>query len=291
LAFSIYSQKSTIREVQNSGSSSSSSSSFELEAVGGQDYYFNVSSTLPSSLSSTPATKGENVTFDEVYYDSGKSNFASQLDMIFVLLTLSLSSICLHIVIILHVRSTAPSNDIIRKSFEGGQSIQGNTYTQRKKKMLAYWVYDRYRNENNVESFDSGSSPPFAQQNAVHILPPLHSASKEHHRLRLEPDLSISDDGDLSEDLISSDEDAFYDTEEQMRGNDNSLLLNGHDDDHLYFFPTEEELNNFESPRNTRRRRTREKQSFESESGSKISSIRGLVDIHACFSKQGYDGT
>ena len=121
-----------------------------------------------SSLKTTNNIDNNNdVFFDEIYADSD-ADVTTTYELIWILLTLSLCSISLHIVILLHVRSTGPSDEVIRRKFEEGQSWRstdsnhdsmgnnisnGSNGIHRKRKMLAYWVYDRYRRENNVEAF------------------------------------------------------------------------------------------------------------------------------------------
>lgn len=217
--------------------------------------------------------------FDEVYAEK-ESNIQSEYDLIWILLTLSLCSICLHIVILLHVRSTAPTNDVIRRKFEESQSY-GDYNTQRKRKMLAYWVYDRYRNENNIGSMHELKSNSFGvRRNAVHTLSPVQSAEKSKPKFKLEPDLSTSDGDSASDDLLSSDyEEGYFDIEEDKNGTESF----DNNDYHQYFFSSEEELNNFESPQRPHRRRRLQHRSTEP------TTLRGLV-YTTCFSRHGYDG-
>ena len=76
--------------------------------------------------------------------DDGNSYDSKEIDIIWTLLILSLISIALHIVILFHVRSTAPTNDAITRKFEGAQRVNNNS-VGKTRKMLAYWIYDRYR--------------------------------------------------------------------------------------------------------------------------------------------------
>lgn len=77
-----------------------------------------------------------------------------QYDLIWILLTLSLLSIGLHVVILLHVRSTAPTNDALKRKFEdvnGSVSVSqfdyGN-YSDHKKR-LGYWIYHQFKKGNS----------------------------------------------------------------------------------------------------------------------------------------------
>ena len=103
--------------------------------------------------------------------------------------------------------------------------------------MLAYWVYDRYRNENDVETFgdmdnyDGGSqfSPKSSlfrrNQNAVQPLSPIYS-KEQHPRYMIDDDADLSmsdygngddDDDDLSSDDVvsSSDYDEYFDAKDR----------------------------------------------------------------------------
>ena len=276
LAFSIYSQQRPANK--------SKSVSIDFFDDGG---YFNSSSTGEIEL----GTEGD---FDEVY--AGKdSNTAYEFDLIWVLLTLSLCSICLHIVILLHVRSTAPTNDVIRRKFEEGQSYGSYRSIPKKRKMLAYWIYDRYRNENNVESFEGDNNIFFEKKrNTVQQLSPVPSTDKKHLKYVLDPDLSVSDGEDNSDSLISSDSD-YYDAEESRDEPDSFILYNGTSDslqvdngngamsseDQIYFFPSEEQLNNTDSPPSTRRRKRQQLNSAGSSSwggSGRTQSHRARVD-------------
>ena len=81
------------------------------------------------------------------------SNDIKEYDVIWILLTLSLFSIGLHIMILLHVRSSAPTNDAMRRKFEEATETEfdDQNYSQRGKKRLGYWIYDQCR-QNDLES-------------------------------------------------------------------------------------------------------------------------------------------
>ena len=291
-----------------------------LGLVDDQEYYTtsNIIGHVNKQVNSVGGNSNHNdpETFDEVYADK-QSNIESEYDLIWILLTLSLCSICLHIVILLHVRSTAPSQDAIRQKFEEGQALGGDATvtatTPRNRKMLAYWVYDRYKRENDVESFDGQDESVFTskimKRNAVQQLSSIPSKDSRNKKFALDPDLSVSDDDDLSEDFSSSDDyNEFIDAEEGLaqNGNESERLLvhNGTGDtsvpdyvndisfdDHLHFFPTEDDLKALDSPpQSTRRRRKRPEIEQSSSWRNSRGSLRGLVDIKVCLSKQGYDG-
>ena len=68
-------------------------------------------------------------------------------NLIWILLTLSLTSIALHIVILLHVKSSAPLVGVIepKRNKGGGYRKGGQIMRSKSRKVLAYWIYDRYR--------------------------------------------------------------------------------------------------------------------------------------------------
>lgn len=88
---------------------------------------------------------------------SHKIDDSKEVDIIWTLLMLSLISITSHIVILFHVRSTAPTNDAITRKFEGAQRVNSNS-VGKTRKMLAYWIYDRYRRGNH--SFNNSMHLP-----------------------------------------------------------------------------------------------------------------------------------
>lgn len=96
-------------------------------------------------------------------------------EIIWILLLISLISICLHITIFMHVRSTAPSNDAMNKygygrkrprkgskdkyrykysNVENAEDGYGYSGT---KKRLGYWIYKQYRNGSPFrQNFEDG---------------------------------------------------------------------------------------------------------------------------------------
>jgi len=268
----------------------------------------------------------KNEQFDEMIEHNLQSNTVLEYDLIWILLTLSLVSISLHIVILLHVRSSAPSNDVLRRKFEEGQQQQSSSFwggggrnntssNIPKRKMLAYWVYDRYRRENDVGEYDDlddeGANMLFQNnKNLIHQLSSVPSEDK-HPKFRLEKDLSLSDDGDvsLSSDGIelSESSDDYFDTEEkheemdplvlayrnETRPNDHMIADRiSYDDDQLNYFPAVEDVeqamgSHYNEKKKSSPRRRRKTISRQESSSSWRS--RALVDFHACFSKRGYD--
>jgi hypothetical protein len=88
------------------------------------------------------------------------SNDIKEYDVIWILLTLSLFSIGLHFMILLHVRSSAPTNDAMRQKFEEATEteIDYDNYIQRGKKRLGYWIYNQYREKDRKRNFQDGIS-------------------------------------------------------------------------------------------------------------------------------------
>lgn len=88
---------------------------------------------------------------EEVLVGRRVPNDIQEYDLIWILLTLSLFSIGLHVVILLHVRSTAPTNDAMKRKFEdttGAGGIVGTQYDYSYysgRKRLGYWIYNQYR--------------------------------------------------------------------------------------------------------------------------------------------------
>jgi hypothetical protein len=88
-----------------------------------------------------------------------------ELDVVWGLLTLSLFSISLHITILMHVRSSAPSNDAMKKSMGGKRNDSRTLFSYnnngRQRKRLGYYIYNQYRNgrpfQVNSLEVDSGS--------------------------------------------------------------------------------------------------------------------------------------
>lgn len=321
-------------------SSSSSSSSHGGLLIDDQNYDLTTTSfnnTMPMSTTLHQHQHQNQNHIDERINDS--TTIETEYDVIWILLALSLCSIFLHIVILLHVRSTAPSHDAIRQKLEEGQAFgdSSSSNIHRNRKMLAYWIYYRYRRENDVESFDGQDESLFTskimKRNIVAPLSPIVNKSNYQGKYALDPDLSISSDSNGTPndgDLLSEDDDddetedlnEFIDAEEghnchQHPNNPNNnwseseserLLMHNATsesyktpvldfndssfDEDMHFFPTEDDINAFnDSPQSTRRRiRRKRKNSLSSSWRNSRNSLRGLVDIHVCISKQGYDG-
>jgi len=172
------------------------------------------------------------------------SNDIKEYDVIWILLTLSLLSIGLHVMILLHVRSSAPTYDAMRQKFDEAteSEIDHADYIQRGKKRLGYWIYNQYREKDRERNMQDGISVD----------------SSAHSDL--ESGLS-----DSSQSQSDNEMDAFL-SHDVFRNSDSTRspgsILDGND------IP--------------RRRRNRGR----TNSGV---SLRGLVNIHNCFST-GYDG-
>jgi len=201
---------------------------------------------------------------DDLNLDELLSNHVSdeikEYDVIWILLTLSLFSIGLHIVILLHVRSTAPTNDAMKRKFEEAVVLNSG------KKRLGYWVYNQYRRENNhnLEDDDSRSddndhdSPLFGmdagggtgRSTGRGALSPLRGRSRSSSG-----DLSAASLSDL-ESGLSLETDAFI---------SHDVFRSSLDDDEM-----------------PRRRSTRRRTASDAKLGS-------LLGLDRCFSS-GYDG-
>jgi len=172
------------------------------------------------------------------------SNDIKEYDVIWILLTLSLFSIGLHIMILLHVRSSAPTNDAMRQKFEETTEteIDYDNYIQRGKKRLGYWIYSQYREKDRERNIQDGISVD----------------SSSHSDLESGLSDSSQSDNDNEMDAFLS-HDLFRNSESARSP---GSILDGND------IPR----------RRVNRGRTN--------SGV---SLRGLVNIHNCFSS-GYDG-
>lgn len=93
---------------------------------------------------------------DEVIQNRGiPDSEVKQYDLIWILLTLSLLSIGLHAVILLHVRSTAPTTDAMKRKFEDANGMGASShyldhgiYSDRKR--LGYWIYHQYKKGSSL---------------------------------------------------------------------------------------------------------------------------------------------
>jgi hypothetical protein len=171
-----------------------------------------------------------------------------QYDLIWILLTLSLLSIGLHVVILLHVRSTAPTNDALKRKFEDvngsvtvSQSDYGNYSDQ--KKRLGYWIYHQFKKGNsdygmmeemlcsdglsqsrslpllkrNVLELDEEKGEGHGQLNDLHHQRDVVMDNSEHSHSDLESGLSV---GSF---LSDSEMDPFLYNEELFERNDHHL--------------------------------------------------------------------
>lgn len=103
-------------------------------------------------------SKSNTITHEEDIHMTDKNEKkqydSKEMDIIWTLLILSLIAITLHIIILFHVRSTAPTNDAITRKFEGAQRVNSSS-VGKSRKMLAYWIYDRYRRGNYTAATDA----------------------------------------------------------------------------------------------------------------------------------------
>jgi len=83
------------------------------------------------------------------------AEFPDQFKVTRILLLLSLISIFMHIVILLHVRSSAPSSGFVRPNTLWKQYRRKD---RRQRKQLSYWIYHKYRRQHEKEIADGNAN-------------------------------------------------------------------------------------------------------------------------------------
>ena len=240
---------------------------------------------LPGDFHDDILHQDQSANYTGAYFDdlnaNGPDDETRENDVIWILLILSLFSIGLHITILMHVRSTAPSNDAMKKSIMGkmdeGKVVYPYNKNGKKKKRLGYWIYNQYRNGrpfhiNSLED-DSGSVSSHGDSDlsfgrAVQTPSQMRDRGVDHdHDMDLSVDDSNSLDSGLESGLSASagsdnaETDAFLSHDVFRNSNTNSLLDRGDD-----------------GPGPSRRKNRRRTSSGVFQFG-----------IHRCFST-GYDG-
>jgi hypothetical protein len=150
---------------------------------------------------------------DEIIQDRVPDEI-KQYDLIWILLTLSLLSIGLHVVILLHVRSTAPTNDAMKRKFEDANNGAGavshyldyGIYSGHKR--LGYWIYHQFKKGNsNPMMMEEISNNGFSQSSrCLHLKMTKESDgerndSKIHHLNNNQNMLNSSEHSDLESGL------------------------------------------------------------------------------------------
>lgn len=157
--------------------------------------------TASTSISSHNDHRTHQETNNTLSTKQSPNDERKEMDVIWLLLTLSLVSIGLHMIILVHVRSTAPTDDAIQRKLEGAQRVN-HTSVGKKRKMLAYWIYDRYRRDTHTTHNDSAVD-----------LPPLSNASSSTRRI-------------LSMDHDNSDWDEFHGMSPPMTSHKDDVVGN-----------------------------------------------------------------
>ncbi len=184
------------------------------------------------------------------------SDEIKEYDIIWILLTLSLVSIGLHVMILLHVRSSAPtSNDMKRQLQESNEASHDKS---KKSKRLGYWIYSQYRKRdrerNATDGISIASDSESDLESGLSEVSSIDGNERGPLFARKYENSDSENDGEM---------DAFITHDLFDSGRDSSDI----------FRPT------------PRRRRNRAR---TSSSGIR-NSLSGLIGIHECFST-GYDG-
>ena len=204
-----------------------------------------------------PKNDGEDANYgsdklDEIL-EQKVSDEIKEYDIIWILLTLSLVSIGLHVMILLHVRSSAPTSNDIKRQLQ-----ESNEASHDKSKRLGYWIYSQYRKRDRERNATDGISIASDSESDLESgLSEVSSIDGNERGPVFAREYESSDsenDGEM---------DAFITHDLFDSGRDSSDI----------FRPT------------PRRRRNRAR---TSSSGIR-NSLSGLIGMHECFST-GYDG-
>lgn len=204
-----------------------------------------------------PKNDGEDANYgsdklDEIL-EQKVSDEIKEYDIIWILLTLSLVSIGLHVMILLHVRSSAPTSNDIKRQLQ-----ESNEASHDKSKRLGYWIYSQYRKRDRERNVTDGISIASDSESDLESgLSEVSSIDGNERGPVFAREYESSDsenDGEM---------DAFITHDLFDSGRDSSDI----------FRPT------------PRRRRNRAR---TSSSGIR-NSLSGLIGMHECFST-GYDG-
>ncbi len=222
----------------------------------------------------TPNEQSRDDSSGDLHEFNGLDDETKEHDVIWILLILSIFSIGLHVSMLIHVRSTAPSNDAMKKSIVGkkGEITALHSYKRNgnRKKRLGYWIYNQYRNgrpfqmsssEDFSASLSSGEDPEVLINGAFQS--PLQMrgrGSDDDADLSVDGSESSGLESGLSADSSAGERDAFLTHDIFNSANTNSLLDRSDDG-------------------RPSRRKNRQRTS---------SGVFG-IGIHRCFST-GYDG-
>lgn len=204
-----------------------------------------------------PKNDGEDANYgsdklDEIL-EQKVSDEIKEYDIIWILLTLSLVSIGLHAMILLHVRSSAPTSNDIKRQLQ-----ESNEASHDKSKRLGYWIYSQYRKRdrerNATDGISIASDSESDLESGLSEVSSIDGNERGPLFARKYENSDSENDGEM---------DAFITHDLFDSGRDSSDILR----------PT------------PRRRRNRAR---TSSSGIR-NSLSGLIGIHECFST-GYDG-
>lgn len=204
-----------------------------------------------------PKNDGEDANYgsdklDEIL-EQKVSDEIKEYDIIWILLTLSLVSIGLHVMILLHVRSSAPTSNDIKRQLQ-----ESNEASHDKSKRLGYWIYSQYRKRdrerNATDGISIASDSESDLESGLSEVSSIDGNERGPLFARKYENNDSENDGEM---------DAFITHDLFDSGRDSSDI----------FRPT------------PRRRRNRAR---TSSSGIR-NSLSGLIGMHECFST-GYDG-
>ena len=180
-----------------------------------------------------------------------------EFDLIWLLLTLSLISIGLHIVILLHVRSSAPTTGDLRVNNKPQEKQK--SHEEQKRKLLAYFIYHQYAALGNEE------------------------IESESERRTTAAAASMTSSLRNKSSLFQSSKDSF-DRPTESSSDDDSLTLT-----EAFLSSDENDENDFESGLISRRKRNGERaRMWGSTRLNRKVSFQKLVGLRLCFS-DGYE--